>query len=133
MITEDDLKICRALVLEADDIRHRLDVLKAQIEGKSPFLSWAPGGTGTVDNTGRAVCNIDTLERLWGERIAMALLHVTMVEEALWDIPKPEARMVMRLYYIDGLTWEQVEAEAHYGQRQCRRLRDYALVVLGIV
>ena len=48
MLSEDDLKICRALVQEADNLEHRLDVLKTQLEGHGQILSLVPGRTGVT-------------------------------------------------------------------------------------
>ena len=132
ILTEHDLLDCRVLVQEANDLRYRLGVLRAQADGVCSALAWSPHGTKTADHTGDVVCNMDKIERLLVDKVVKILAHIQRVEEAIHKLSKPEARIIMRLYYIDGYTWEQVEEKAHFSRRQCIRLRDYALVAMGI-
>ena len=48
------------------------------------------------------------------------------IEEAI-DTLAPRERALMRLYYIDGLTWERVAVEMHYTWRQAHRIHGKAL------
>lgn len=57
------------------------------------------------------------------EELAEALL---VIERAI-DTLEPRERTVLRLYYIDGLTWEQVCVEAFCAWRTVHRIHAEAL------
>lgn len=51
------------------------------------------------------------------------------VEDAISSL-SPRERDLMRLYYIDGLTWEMVAVEMHYTWRHVHRIHGDALEAL---
>ena len=56
---------------------------------------------------------------------------VLRIEDSITALPV-EYRNIMRLYYIDGLTWEEVAEKTNYCVRQLTRKRDKALEQMSI-
>ena len=61
------------------------------------------------------------------EELAAELLSV---EELLEGLP-PRERVVLRCYYVQGLTWEQACEAVHYSWRQIHRIHSGALIRLA--
>ena len=58
-----------------------------------------------LENT---VGGIIKLESLIKKSVARADREAALIEEAIQNIPDPRNRELLRLYYLDGLTWEAV-------------------------
>ena len=58
-----------------------------------------------------------------------ARLEQTKAEilETIYKLDEPRYREILLLYYVQGLTWEQVAGELHYGKRHATRLHGFAL------
>ena len=54
------------------------------------------------------------------------------IEQAIQTVPEIFLQTILRFYYINGLTWEEVADETGYDVRHIRRLRDEALDTLQI-
>lgn len=52
------------------------------------------------------------------------------IEQAIQTVPEIFLQTILRFYYINGLTWEEVAGETGYDTRHIRRLRDDALDLL---
>ena len=52
------------------------------------------------------------------------------IEQAIQTVPELFLQTILRFYYINGLTWEEVADETGYDTRHIRRLRDDALDLL---
>ena len=52
------------------------------------------------------------------------------IEQAIQTVPELFLQTILRFYYINGLTWEEVAGETGYDTRHIRRLRDDALDLL---
>lgn len=63
---------------------------------------------------------------LWQEAMDRANEALLAIETALSQL-KPEERQVLRLRYIDGLSWTQVCLRAHYSRTQAFRIHASAL------
>ena len=53
------------------------------------------------------------------------------VETAIERLPDPTQRRLLRLHYINGLSWIAVADRMHYSERWVYELRDKALEQLG--
>jgi len=64
----------------------------------------------------------------WLDRIDRYLAELEYFD-GLMDVCEKKAacRMVIRLKYYEGLTWEQVSRKMHYSDAHVRRLRDQAI------
>lgn len=54
------------------------------------------------------------------------------IEQAIQTVPNLLLQTILRFYYINGLTWEEVADETGYDTRHIRRLRDEALDALQL-
>lgn len=115
------LKSYRALKREHDDLVRRREEIEASILG-SPRLDGMPHG-GSVSNPtatiGAALAELSTLYDGKARQLAAAMI---LVEDMIDHLADPTQRMIARLYYIDGLTWEQVCVAANYSWRQTHRI-----------
>ena len=115
------LKAYRALKREHDDLVRRREEIEASILG-SPRLDGMPHG-GSVSNPtatiGAALAELSTLYDGKARQLAAAMI---LVEDMIDHLADPTQRMIARLYYIDGLTWEQVCVAANYSWRQTHRI-----------
>ncbi len=69
----------------------------------------------------------DTLRTLYDEKrekLTDELLHIEQVIEAL----EPTERTLMRLRYIDGLSWQAICTRINYSWQQTHRIHARALI-----
>ncbi len=59
-------------------------------------------------------------------------MQYQIAAKAIDTVSDERIRRVMRLYYLDGLTWPEVADQVCYCERQCQRLRNEGLHMLGI-
>jgi len=83
----------------------------------------SPGAGGTFE---RLIFKQDELERLYQQKLADLIEEQLRVEKAIESLD-PVERMLMRLHYLDGLTWEEVAVEISYSWRQVHRIHSRAL------
>jgi hypothetical protein len=134
-ITIADLEMCAALAREVEALRRMYETL-TDIAPKTPTLSCTPSGGNVSSPTESAVLSIERLQTVWSGRIEKMCNHILMVEDALEGISgvsyECEMRIVMRLYYIEGLTWAEVAERMNYCVDRCITFRNMAFQGLGI-
>lgn len=131
-MTKAQLKTYRAIKQERDDIQRRREDLEAAMYGtRSQQLDGMPrGGSGA---NGILEAQIDRKDELR----AMYLAKEAELDDALYAIEQaiekldPTQRTLVRLHYIDGLTWEQVAVAIDYSWSQTHRIHSAALKRLG--
>ena len=115
------------ILVQYCEVMEEIKDLRARIKKLDKFLENPPIVSDTVRGTRRdgtigpikisgipnpEYCrktNIRERYRLMLESKEAELLELTcQAEEYIESIEKPELRIMFRLYYIDGLTWEQV-------------------------
>ena len=115
------LKSYRALKREHDDLVRRREEIEASILG-SPRLDGMPHGgnvSNPTANIGAALAELSTLYDGKARQLAATMI---LVEDMIDRLQDATQRTVARLYYIDGLTWEQVCVAANYSWRQTHRI-----------
>ena len=131
-MTKAQLKTYRAIKQERDDIQRRREDLEAAMYGpRSQRLDGMPrGGSGANDILEERIDRKDEL-------LAMYLAKEEELDTALFAIEQaiekldPTQRTLVRLHYIDGLTWEQVAVAIDYSWSQTHRIHSAALKRLG--
>lgn len=131
-MTKQQLKTYRAIKQERDDIQRRREDLEAAMYGtRSQRLDGMPrGGSGANDILEAQIDRKDEL-------LAMYLAKEEELDAALFAIEQaiekldPTQRTLVRLHYIDGLTWEQVAVAIDYSWSQTHRIHSAALKKLG--
>lgn len=127
-MTKAQLKTYRAIKKERDDIKRRREDLEAAMYGpRSQRIDGMPrGGSGAGDVLEEQIDLKDELLELYLAKEAELDAALLTIERAI-DRLEPTQRTLVRLYYIDGLTWEQVAVEIDYCWSQTHRIHSEAL------
>lgn len=83
-------------------------------------------GSGENYVTEERIDRKDELLALYKEKEAELDEKLLIIERAIEKL-EPRERRLVRLHYIDGLTWEQVAVEMTYSWRQVHRIHGEAL------
>lgn len=88
------------------------------------------GGDGRkVEHAAERIAGV--VEELERQQAECARLRLT-ISKAIASVPDGRLRELLRLRYVDGLTWEQIAEEMNYGRRQVTRLHGDALERVSI-
>lgn len=80
-----------------------------------------PRGSGISDPTGKAGATMATISSRIDDLLVRLLELRDEIERAIEHLP-PRERMLMRYYYIDCMTWDQVAERMHYSVRRITQL-----------
>lgn len=127
---KETLKSYRAIKREHDDLVRRREEIEASILG-SPRLDGMPHGASVSDPTARLGAALAELALLYDEKARQLAAAMILVEDMIDRLQDATQRTVARLYYIDGLTWEQVCVAANYSWRQTHRIHAALLAELA--
>lgn len=130
-MTKERLRKYRDLLKEKEQLDQQLETIEAALyHPKIQRMKQTPGapspGNATEDLT---LKHLELLERYRG-KLAELTLEQLAIEDAIERLPHRE-RTLIRLYYIKGLTWEQVCVEINYSWRQTHRIHARALEMLA--
>ncbi len=128
-MTRAMLKSYRDLKLERD----RLGILICNLERtlyapRPPKLSGMPRG-GTGSPTEEAVIRHADLVSQYRRKMGELAKVILTIEKAIDSLP-PKERTLIRLYYVEGMTWEEVGAAMDYSWSQVHRIHGRALAAL---
>ena len=99
-MTKERLKQYRVIGQEREQIRSKIETLEAQ--------------------------HLPALKRYYEGKLTELAQEQLAIEQAI-DSLGPVERMLMRYYYIDGLTWEEVSERICYSWAQTHRLHTAAI------
>lgn len=127
-MTKKQLKDYRALKKERDDIERRLQELEAEEPApRTSRLDGMPrGGSGENYVQEAKMDREDELRQLYADMKDQLNAQLLEIEKAIKTLESIE-RTLVRLYYIDGLTWEEVAVEIGYCWSQTHRYHASAL------
>lgn len=89
-------------------------------------LTGMPKGSGTADDTGRLAAKLADLAYLIAAKLEEAIAVRLQIERAIEGLDGQE-RVLMRLRYIEGKTWEEIAGKMHYSFRHVIRLHGSIL------
>ena len=95
-----------------------------------PAPDGMPHGSGTVDRLGNIVVRWDELQRKIDKKINALLALHDRIETAIEELPADD-RVLVRMKYIDGLTWEQISVEMGFSWRHLHRRHGKILAKLS--
>jgi RNA polymerase sigma factor (sigma-70 family) len=130
-MTKEQLKTYRSITLERDRLLIMIEELEAQMRSpKSQLIDGMPhGGTApssVVENL--VVKHVELVER-YHQKVAELTAAAVEIETAIESL-QPRERTLIRLHYIEGLTWEEVCVAMTYSWRQVHRIHAKALEAL---
>lgn len=133
-MTKEQLRTYRELKKERDDIDRRLKEMEAEEPApRTSRLDGMPrGGSGENYVLEGKMDREDELRQLYEEKKAQLDAQLVKIEKAIESLKSTE-RTILRLYYIDGLTWEEVAVEVGYSWAQTHRHHAKALQKLRCV
>ena len=129
-MTIKELKETRYLKFRIRDIKERIEVLRAIVEGASrryDCIPYTPYGDRTADT----LVKISELEQELISKVFDYEMLAEKIEHEINSIPEPYST-VIRLRYIGGYEWIEISEEIHYSIPHCHRLRAEALKMLDI-
>ena len=131
MTAKEFLRRARKVDRRVDEATERVERLREQLEaGRMSSLTGMPRGGG-ADWTETADRLIE-LERVVNAR-TRELVHWKMAAiDAFRAVEEPRLAEVLELYYIDGLTWEQVAQRMGLDVRWVYRLHGRALLEVHV-
>lgn len=103
---------------EIKDIKTRLDAIDGW---KSPRLSDNPSHTSSNEGLDPIIIRREKLYRKYRDKVAEGQKTILEIEAFLEGVKDPETRTIIRLKYIDGLTWEEVGEAVHMHRTTCYR------------
>lgn len=121
----------KAQLREYRDIKLEKDRLEAMVAA----LEYGPGGlrmdgmprSGKIsDPTGAQAIDHSQVRDLYRQKAAELTKALLEVERAI-ECLEPRERALVRLYYCDGLTWEEVCVAMSYSWRQVHRIHAKVL------
>lgn len=120
-MTIDDLKNVRRQKLRVELLEERIERLRSRAEYNQLQLGECGRSDPIRDRLAEYVAELDELERqLTGEMIALEK-QLAFVDAELARLPENHEK-VLRMRYVQGLSWYQVSKHANYCERYCRKL-----------
>jgi DNA-directed RNA polymerase specialized sigma24 family protein len=95
---------------------------------KGVTLSTTPssGGNNPGSALENSVIRLSTLRDQYKQKVETIAAELDEIEKAIAEL-QPRERQLIRLYYVEGLTWEQVAVVMGYSWRQVHRIHGDAL------
>ena len=131
MTAKEFLRRARDVDRRVDEAQERVDRLRARLEaGRLSRVTGMPRGGG-ADWTETADRLIE-LERVVNARTRDWVRWKLDAIDAIRSVEEPRLAEVLELYYIDGLTWEQVAQRMGVDVRTVYRLHGRALLMVRV-
>ena len=130
-MTKEQLQEYRDLRQERDDIQRQIEELEEAMYGpRSQRQDGMPrGGSGENDLREEQIDEKTKLLKMYQAKEAELAGKLLAIEQAIEKLNSRERRLV-RLHYIEGLTWEQVCVAMCYSWSQVHRYHRDALAKL---
>lgn len=123
-MTKAKLRAYRDLKRERDHLKAMVDALEYGPSGLR--LDGMPRSSKPGDPTGRQAIDHAQVRDLYEQKAAELDKELIEIENAIKGL-EPRERDLIRLYYFEGLTWEQVCVAMHYEWAQIHRIHAKAL------
>ena len=131
MTAKEFLRRAREVDRRVDEAQERAERLREKLEaGRMSSVTGMPRGGG-ADWTETADKLIE-LERVVNQRTRELVRWKLAAIDAIRSVEEPRLAEVLELYYIDGLTWEQVAQRMGRDIRWVYRLHGRALLMVKV-
>lgn len=128
-MTKEQLRAYRDIKLERDKLATMVEEVEAVLYSpRSQRLDGMPrGGSAPGSEVEEAAIKHAELLERYRRKVAELSAALIEVENAIEVLEDPTERTLIRLYYAQGLTWEEVCVELNYSWRQTHRIHARAL------
>lgn len=123
-MTKTQLRAYRDLKLERDRLEIMVSAMEYGLNGIS--MDGMPRSGKVSDPTGNQAVEHTQVRDLYRQKVAELNRALIEVEQAI-ECLEPRERTLIRLYYCEGLTWEEVCVEMSYSWRQIHYIHKKAL------
>ena len=113
-------------------LTYRLEEARTAARHITQNFSPTPSGSGDGQSLARAIEREDNLERQVAFQLAECNALFEEIDEALQQLPDHRDYTVMKKYYLDGLTWEQIARDMNYSLGMIFIIRRKALEQLQL-
>ena len=122
-MTKEQLRAYRSIKLERDKLKEMLEEFEATMyDPATQKLSSQPrGGSGVSDPTGSAAQKHKRLITQFEKKVSELDDAMLEIEKAIEPL-RPTERTLIRLYYMQGQTWEEVCVSMSYSWSQIHRI-----------
>lgn len=110
----------------------RLEEARTAARRTTQNFSPTPSGSGDGQSLARAIEREDNLERQVAFQLAECNALFEEIDEALQQLPDHRDYTVMKKYYLDVLTWEQIARDMNYSLGMIFIIRRKALEQLQL-
>lgn len=127
-MTKRRMRAYREIKRERDHLAGLIGELEVLIYGpKGVTLSLTPkGGPMQGSALEEAVVRLTDLRSQYARKVEELTAELAEIERAIEPL-RPRERQLIRLYYIEGMTWEEVAVVMRYSWRQIHRIHGDAL------
>lgn len=127
-MTIDDLRAVRDAHIQIQSLTERIARLRSALEGctAKPLSKMPRGRSASRDKLGDDVARLLELEERRRKQIIDLEIRLEDVEKWIEGLPPHQAK-VMRLRYVDGLSWRQVAKRAGYSYDRVRHIHSDAM------
>lgn len=126
------LKSYRCADDEIDDLLRQKEQIMARLTQVTPKYSGMPGG-GDNDAMVDGVERLLEVERAINERVAEAMALRREIETCIDSLASNAQRRLLRLRYIEGLSWGRIGQLMGYDRTWVWRIHEKALKALNVV
>lgn len=123
-ITYDDLKNCAALAREAKNMQTLLGWYREMASCPTPATQGIPvqSGPPSPDRMGEWMDKIGEMSERLVQTIDAYMEHVLEVDIAIAGVDNSDQRTILRLRYLEGLTWDVISERTHYSVTWCKEM-----------
>jgi DNA-directed RNA polymerase specialized sigma24 family protein len=132
-MTKQELRECREARREISQLLDEMEALEAEVTSpKIPKMSgMPPSQPATSDRMAENVAKWVDLQQGYRDKLSRSFAMRMAVEKAM-DVLTPTERQVVRAYYIQGKTWEEVCVAVNYSWRETHRKHASALKKMAV-
>ncbi|NLK23268.1 MAG: hypothetical protein GX309_04610 [Clostridiales bacterium] len=109
-MTREELSQLYYLNREAEEMQERLGELENIATSSTTIITGMPHGTGISDKVGNYCAEIADIKELLNINLKRCLCEINRLNTFINGIDDSQMRMIMRLRYINGMTWSMVAA-----------------------
>ena len=121
-MTIEQLENCRSAKGEIESLRERIERIKSDRERMTQSITGMPSGkNNNQSRIEELTVKLMELEEQLADKLWQRETEIKEVE-AWIETLKPYQRNVIRLRYIEGRTWRQIEKKTHYPKDGAMRI-----------